>query len=60
MVYRNAGDFLALAPPQNDEVEVIGYIYRRPSSKLQDKEEGKGEGDGKKKGQSAHEAVKLD
>ena len=41
IIYRKAGDFLALAPPQNDEVEIIGHFYKRPSSKLQDKEEDK-------------------
>jgi hypothetical protein len=34
MFYRTAGDFYAPKPPSNDQVEIIGYIYKRPSSKL--------------------------
>jgi hypothetical protein len=57
MLYTTADDFESVKPPQNDEVEVIGYIYKRPSSKLQD---GDNINNGKKKGRSSHEAVALD
>ena len=57
MLYTTADDFESVKPPQNDEVEVIGYIYKRPSSKLQD---GDNSNNGKKKGRSSHEAVALD
>ena len=36
MLYRRAGDFVASKPTMNDEVEILGYIYRQPSTKGQD------------------------
>lgn len=33
MFYRTAGDFVAIKPPKNDEVEILGYIYKQPSTK---------------------------
>jgi hypothetical protein len=41
MYFRNDGDFYALKPPQNDEVEILGYFYKQPSTKKQDDEEDK-------------------
>ena len=29
MYFRNDGDFYALKPPQNDEVEILGYFYNQ-------------------------------
>ena len=36
MFYRKAGDFVASKPTMNAEVEILGYIYRQPSTKGQD------------------------
>ena len=37
--YRNIDDFYAPVPPHNEEVEILGYFYKQPSTKWQDKEE---------------------
>lgn len=44
MYFRKAGDFFAVKPPQNDEIEILGYFYKQPSSKNLDQEEVKGKG----------------
>jgi hypothetical protein len=28
MFFRKAGDYFAVKPPQNDEVEILGYFYK--------------------------------
>jgi hypothetical protein len=60
MYFRNSGDFFAVKPPQNDEIDILGYFYKQPSTKKLDQEEVKSdENNSRSKGTSMKLAASL-